>query len=182
MSWASTIPIIGDAVSAYASYKGTQATNRANQQISQKQMDFQREMSNTSYQRSMEDMRKAGLNPILAYKQGGASSPAGASIAAQNPLAGVSEKIGGATEKALRVVSAKAQIKNLETDTTLKTTQHQKTDIEARNLLVTQQILKSQATSAKAQADLDKEISIIMADPKTSWIKKLAILKNMITK
>lgn len=39
---------------------------------------WQEQMSNTSYQRAMEDMRKAGLNPILAYAQGGASTPGGA--------------------------------------------------------------------------------------------------------
>jgi hypothetical protein len=43
-----------------------------------RQMRFQENMSNSAWQRGMEDMRKAGINPILAYQQGGASSPQGA--------------------------------------------------------------------------------------------------------
>jgi hypothetical protein len=39
---------------------------------------WQERMSNTSYQRAAEDMRKAGINPILAAQQGGASTPGGA--------------------------------------------------------------------------------------------------------
>lgn len=40
--------------------------------------DWQNLMSSTAYQRSMLDMKLAGLNPMLAYQQGGASTPPGA--------------------------------------------------------------------------------------------------------
>lgn len=42
------------------------------------QREFQREMANTAHQRQAEDLRKAGLNPILAANNG-APSPVGAS-------------------------------------------------------------------------------------------------------
>lgn len=82
--------IAGAVIGGMMAKKGAKKQNTENRIASAKQMAFQREMSNTSYQRGMADMQKAGLNPILAGKTGGASTPGGASYQAQNTnLAGV---------------------------------------------------------------------------------------------
>jgi len=52
----------------------------------QKQMDFQERMRATQYQTTVKDLMAAGLNPMLAYTQGGASTPTGQTAVMQNAL------------------------------------------------------------------------------------------------
>lgn len=59
--------------------------NNWNAEQVQKQMDFQERMSNTAHQREMEDLKAAGLNPVLSAKNG-ATSPSGSAATADSSI------------------------------------------------------------------------------------------------
>lgn len=99
------------------SYLGTKSTNRANARMAHEQMEFQQastreqmafqeRMSSTAYQRAMADMKEAGLNPMLAFQQGGASAPPGASSG------GASATMENATKDAMQSALAAARLRS----------------------------------------------------------------------
>jgi hypothetical protein len=76
-----------------ATLLGGLSRNNAAKAASARQMAFQQDMSNTSYQRGMEDMKKAGLNPILAGKFGGASTPTGSTYQPENVAVNATQQL-----------------------------------------------------------------------------------------
>jgi len=81
--------MLGGLLGGVLGYFGQQETNQSNRDIANaanassaqqaaNQMQFQERMRQTQYQTAVEDMKAAGLNPMLAYSQGGAGTPTGA--------------------------------------------------------------------------------------------------------
>lgn len=105
--------IIGAAVTGYGAYRA----NRETRASTGRQIQFQERMSNTAHQRQMADLKKAGINPMLSAKLGGASSPAGASYQASNVGAAAVEGYG----KVSSAKQAQAQAKYVSGAQTRKT-------------------------------------------------------------
>lgn len=151
--------------SAYSAYRSSQDTNEANRRISEQQMSFQEQMSSTSYQRGQKDLKTAGLNPALAYTQGGASAPSGAGIPAIDPA-----------EKALMIAM---NVANINADLQLKDAQTQSTSATALNTQAqTRAINQSTARTAlpsKILSDIDEGYSNVKRKFKGTQIGKETI-------
>lgn len=99
----------GGLIAAGANYAGQKDANVQNLRIAREQMQFQERMSGTSYQRAVEDMKLAGINPMLAFQQGGASSPSGQSATMQNAL-------GPAVSSAMSALRLKKELELMEVE------------------------------------------------------------------
>lgn len=93
---------IGNYFTGNTDWKRTQLQNEFNAEQARIQRGWEESMSNTAYQRAVKDMRKAGLNPYLAYSQGGAATPTGYS-ASSGGFSGSSRGVGKIFDIALKI-------------------------------------------------------------------------------
>lgn len=139
----------------------------ANQQSlgeSKRGREFLARMSGSAYQRAVVDMRAAGLNPMLAYSQGGASTPGA-------PTASVGDAVGEGLSTALAARRQSQELKLMRQETASRFIENQdikpvqKALLEAqgreareRTRLAQQEILESRARTGGHQASTARQV------------------------
>jgi len=153
-------PLLGGLISSAGSLRGQRISRDSTAKQMQfqtaanaKQMAFQERMSNTAHQRQITDLKKAGLNPILSSKYGGASAPSGAtsSGASYQGDTNIGEK---AVNSAVRINRQEVELNNIRQQTELSRAQAAKTRAETANLPLTGKNIQSQTYQLEAMRGL----------------------------
>lgn len=75
---------------------GQWSANSTNKQLNRENRDWMERMSNTAWQRAVNDMRTAGLNPNLAFSQGPASTPSNSAATVRPTLTEIGRGVSSA--------------------------------------------------------------------------------------
>lgn len=147
---------MGDMVTggAISNAKAVSDTNSMQMQLANQQMAFQEKMSSTAYQRAMNDMKTAGLNPMLAFQQGGASTPSGAMANLTAPRPG--DVGAGLMNTAKSIATQVPEIQNTMSQTKLNQANAQVADVSAAKLTANAQESKQNAELLAQRLETEK--------------------------
>lgn len=144
--------LAGTAITSAINYNAQKKENQYNRDMANDQMKFQERMSSTAHQRQVEDLKKAGLNPVLSANSG-ASAPVGATAMGSASQVGDFGK--SAVDSFNSSTARKTQSKQAEAIDNQNTAiqagiQKTESDIAVNN--ESKNLIKAQTTSAAAQA------------------------------
>lgn len=123
--------LAGPLIGGITSMLGGQSQNRAAAQQASAQRAWEEHMSDTSWQRGTADMKAAGINPMLSFMQGGASTPTGAvGGVPANPGGAMGQGIGDAVSSAMQMARLQMDIKNMNQQILESAARTQKTNTE----------------------------------------------------
>lgn len=114
----------GAIAGAAGSMLGGAMQNASARAAADRQMAFQERMSSTSWQRGVADMRAAGINPIMAASQGGASTPGGSQ--ADVP----SNVVGAGVSSAMQAIQLRQSLANMKVDQAARAAEMARTKAE----------------------------------------------------